>query len=61
MALHLLEMRRFRLEPDVTSYNTATSACEKGRNWEQAPSLLPEMLRFWLERDVISYNVAMSA
>ena len=34
------------------SYNAAISACEKGRQWEQALALLQEMARFGLQADV---------
>ena len=37
----LQEMWRYQLEPNVISYNSAISACEKGQQWEQALSLLP--------------------
>ena len=55
------EMWRSRLEPNVISYSSATSACEKGQQWEQALSLLPEMQSSRLEPDVISYSSAISA
>lgn len=37
------------------------SACENGRKWEQAPSLVPERLNFTLKPDDISYNTAICA
>ena len=48
-------------EPDVISYNSAISACEKGQQWEQALRLLLEMRSSRLEPNVMSYNSAISA
>ena len=39
----LEDMRARALTPDVISYSAAMSACEKGGEWEWAPSLLTEM------------------
>ena len=54
----LLEMRSSWLLPDVISYNSAISACEKGQQSEQALSLLLEMWTSHLALDVISYSPA---
>ena len=54
-------MRSSQLEPNVISYNSAISACEKGQQWEQALRLLLEMRSSRLEPNVISYNSAISA
>ncbi len=54
-------MRSSQLEPNVISYNSAISACEKGQQWEQALRLLLEMRSSRLEPNVMSYNSAISA
>ncbi|CAK0840714.1 unnamed protein product [Prorocentrum cordatum] len=45
-------MRAASLEPDVISYNSGISACEKGEQWQCALSLLGEMWSIKLEPDV---------
>ena len=55
------EMYCSSLEPNVVSYSAAISACEKGKQWEQALNLLQEMARSQLEPDVIIYNSATTA
>ena len=47
--------------PNVSSYNTVISACEKGQQPPQAVQLLPDMRRKGLLPSVISYNAAISA
>ena len=54
-------MRSSWLEPDVISYNSAISACEKGQQWKQALSQLLEMWTPQRTPDVINYNSAISA
>ncbi len=49
------------LTPNVISYSAATSACEKGGQWQRALELLEGMSRRALRPDVISYSAAMSA
>ena len=61
-ALDLLqEMTSNGIKPNVISYNTAISACEKGNQWEKALDLLQEMTSNGIKPDVISYNAAISA
>ena len=52
---------RSYMELDVISYSAAIRTCEKGRQCEQALSLLQEMRRSRLQLDVISYSAAISA
>ena len=47
--------------PDVIALCAATSACEKGAQWEQALSLLADMKKAGVTPDVISFNAATSA
>ena len=61
-ALSLLdEMRKAGVAPSVYSYSAAISACEKGRQWEDALSLLEEMRTRGVEPSVYSFNAAISA
>ena len=46
-------MWRTQVKLNVISYNAAISACEKGKQWEQALSLLKKIWRSQLEPDVI--------
>ena len=45
----------------MISYDASISACEKGRKWEHAFSLLRPMKRSRLEPNTISYNAVTSA
>ena len=54
-------MRPPQLSPDVIGYNAATSACQRGPQWERALGALREMAQVHLEADLISYDTAMSA
>ena len=45
----------------LVSYSAGISACEKGRQWQQALSLLIEMWEATLEPNVISYTAGISA
>ena len=49
------------LTPNVVSYSAAMSACEKGKQWEEAFALLQEIVRRVLTPNVVSYSAAMSA
>ena len=42
-----------KLEPNVISYSTGISACEKGDQWQRALALLREMWEAKLVPDVI--------
>jgi len=42
--------------PDVISYSTAISACEKGGQWERALELLEEMAAKGVAPDEITYS-----
>ena len=59
--LLLAEMQAQGLEPDVTTYSAAISACGKGSKWHEALKLLAEMQAQGLEPDVITYSAAISA
>ena len=52
------EMPQHALKPDVISYKAATSACEKGGQWQRALELLEGMPQRALKPDVISYSAA---
>merc|ERR1712032_1792965 len=66
---------KVKLEPDIISYGSSISACEKGGQWPEALSLLREKGGRWLEAlsllremgdvrlalDVITYNAGISA
>ncbi|CAE8688295.1 unnamed protein product, partial [Polarella glacialis] len=47
--------------PDLVSYNSALSACERGRCWREALQLLLEARLRKLELDVVSFSSAVSA
>ena len=49
------------MTPDVVSYNAAISACEKGKQWEGALTLLQEMVRLVITPGVVSFSAATSA
>ncbi len=55
------EMQAKGLTPDVITYNAAISACDKGRQWQEALRLVYEMLAKGLTPDVITYNAAIFA
>ena len=47
--------------PDVMSYSAAISACENGKQWEEACALLQEMLHRSLTTGVVGHSAALSA
>ena len=49
------------IEPNVISYNSAISACEKGKQWEEALRLLQEMTDRGIEPDMFSYKSTIEA
>ena len=49
------------LAPDVVSWSTTISACEKGAEWVLPFELLKEMRQWDLKPDVVSYSAAISA
>ena len=54
MALGCLKYAlRSRVQADVVVYNVAISTCGKGRQWQQALSLLREVWNVKLEPDTI--------
>ena len=57
----LEQMRSEGIEPNVITYSAAISACEKGKKWEKALSLLEQMRDARIKPDVISYSAAISA
>ena len=48
-------------EKGEISYSTASSPCEKGKQWEEVLRLLQQMTCRALTPDEISYNAAISA
>ena len=54
-------MRQRRLEPDVITYNSSISSCEKGRQWLAALRLLRQMRQRRLEPNVITYSSSISS
>ena len=50
----LQEMMHQLLAPDVVSANSALSACEKGKQWEEAFGLLQDMIHQLLTPNVLS-------
>lgn len=46
---------------DIISYNSAISACERGRQWAMALWLLDLLQEEKLQGDLITYNAAISA
>jgi len=46
---------------DIISYNSAISACERGRQWAMALWLLELLQEEKLQGDLITYNAAISA
>ena len=50
-----------RLEPDVITYNSLISACDKGSYWEAALVFLWEMPRRSLQPELFSCDAAISA
>ncbi|CAE8699622.1 unnamed protein product, partial [Polarella glacialis] len=62
-ALWLLrELRQSRrIKPDVVTFNTAASACERGSFWAGALALLTEMRSLNLPSTPISYKTVMAA
>ena len=58
----LLEtMRQRDLTPNVITYNAATSACQKGGQWQRAFELLERMPQRALTPNLTSYTAATSA
>ena len=57
----LLQVTCRALSPNEISYNAAISACEKGKQWEEALRLLKQMTCRALTHDEISYSAAISA
>jgi len=55
------EMQRRGLEADVITFSAVISACEKGKQPEQALQLFEEMRRRVLEPDVITFSAVISA
>ena len=54
-------MIRCGIEPNVISYSSAISACEKEKQWGRTLNVLQEMTDRGIMPDVISYNSAISA
>ena len=50
----LQEVMHYLLTPNVVSRNSAISACEKGKHWEEALGLLKEMVHESLTQNAAS-------
>ena len=50
-----------RLKPNVVTFNTVLSACEKGRRWEQALRWLDQLREEILTPNVVTSSAAISA
>ena len=57
----LEEVVHWLLMPDVVSYNTAMSACDKGKKWEASVGLLQVIVQRFPKPSVVSCNAAISA
>ncbi len=49
------------VNPDVITYSSAISACEKGGQWQRALDLLARCESAGIKPNVITYNSAISA
>ncbi|CAE8596114.1 unnamed protein product [Polarella glacialis] len=54
-------MPQMKCNPNVVSYSSAISACEKGGQWQLAMELLAEMPEKRISPNEVSYNAAISA
>ena len=45
----------------MISFSACISACEKGKQWEQALELLETMPRLQVEANIITFNAVLSA
>eukprot|EP00959_Pyramimonas_sp_CCMP1952_P059349 1239472-Pyramimonas_sp.AAC.1 len=50
-----------KVESNVISYGAGITACEKGRQWQHAVSLLHDMWNAMLGTRAISYNAGIGA
>ena len=57
----LQQMLHRQLTANTVSHNSAISACEKGKHWEEALHLLREKLCGSVAPDMVSHSVAISA
>ena len=57
----LVEMAAATIEAQLITYNAATTACEKGRQWELALRLLTDMNSAMIEMGGIAYSAAIGA
>ena len=53
-------MQQWHMKPDVITYSSSISACEKGQQWITAMSLLRETQQWNMEANVITYNATIS-
>ncbi|CAE8633242.1 unnamed protein product, partial [Polarella glacialis] len=62
VAIHVLGfMQARRVEANAFHYGAAMSACDKGKQWQLALSLLLSMTGSGLAPDLVTYNSAISA
>jgi len=54
-------MHTHDVQADVTTYNAAISACEKGLQWQKALELLEQMETQVYQPNVITYSAAINA
>ena len=54
-------MADIKVQPNLITFNAAISACEKGREWKKALSVIDGMLNVSVEPDIVSFNAALSA
>ena len=54
-------MRKQNVVPDVITYNTLISACEKGKKTERALEIFDNMQQQGIVPDLITYNALISA
>ena len=54
-------MQRHSIVPDLISYNALISACEKGKQPEQAMEMFHAMQRHSVVPNLISYSALLSA
>ena len=50
-----------KMRPDVVSFGTLITGCERAALWQQALQLLGELDRRSLEANVVTYSAAISA
>ena len=57
----VVAIQRRAMSPDVITFSSAISACEKGRLRQEAQGLMVAIQRQALSPDIITFNAAISA